>query len=146
MPTINCFNNKKVIFGKPNKFYNLLSDNLIHAIAHVNDKDLIDSFFIHINNNIIKCTNKFYLNNIPLYRRSHFYINEFQGFVEPQKNNTCLNVEAGKYSFYICKNQGLEIYTTIRNDNVNPKGIIGQTYKNLIELPESKYEIKIKLI
>jgi hypothetical protein len=145
MPIINCFNNKKVKFGLPNKYYNLLSDNLIHLVAHVNDKDLIDSSYIRIDNNILKCTNKFYFNNIPVYRRTHFPIlNNFEGFVEPVNN--CLLIDVGKYVLYICKNQGYEISTTIRNPNVNPIGIIGQTYKNLVELPDSKYEINIKLI
>jgi hypothetical protein len=148
MPTINCFHEKKVKFGKPNKFYKLIEDNLVSIIAHINDKDSIDSLYIHVDSTTIKCTNKFYINNAPIYRPTHFPIlDNFQGLVEPKYMKTpCIYIDAGKYSFYVIQNNGYDLISNVVNPTVNPIGVIGQTYKNLVDLPDSKYEINIKLI
>ncbi len=149
MPTFHGFDGEKFqVEGKPNKFYNLLTDEYAQINAHFNSYRNVDSIGIKLGSPVTRISWKIQderpkINNKELYTRSYFNLSnqshlgyaEINFMFEASPNSiiskeyiSCLFINGNKYCFTICKlKNNLELSVSICNRNSRPHGIIGQT-------------------
>lgn len=156
MPIFNGFDGEKFQFnGSPNKFFNLLTDETVQVNVHFNSYKNMDVIGIKLGLPFsyiswLAENERAEINNKKINSRSYFTVGgknyfgyaemkfEFESAPRCIKSNnfiSCLFVNVGKYHFYITKNKKsnllspyiLDLSLTIRDKNVRPHGIIGQT-------------------
>jgi hypothetical protein len=154
MPIFSGFEGERFQFnGSPNKFFNLLTDETVQVNAYFNSYRNMDVIGIKLSTTCIKwaaVNERAEINNKKLNSRSYFSVDgkSYSGFAEIKfefesaplclKSNdfvSCLFVNTGKYNFFITRYKNpdllspylLDLGLTIRDRNVRPHGIIGQT-------------------
>ncbi len=146
MPIFSGFEGEEFQFdGIPNKFFNLLTDEIIQVNAYFNAHKRIDLIGIKIGKSTIKWSahgDQPEVNGQKLHHRSYvpFDTQIYHTFVEVKplmdgSRKAILHISAGKYKFDVVKNKNCSVTlpyffnfsAIIYNGNARPHGIVGQT-------------------